>query len=52
MLYDHFNDKIKIMRKNTNNKLKLAAKIHLLKHYEIMIHLKKIEKGDLNVEKN
>jgi hypothetical protein len=24
MLYDHLNDKIKIMRKNTNNKLKLG----------------------------
>jgi hypothetical protein len=31
MLYDHFNDKIKMMRKNTNDKLRLAAKIHLIK---------------------
>ena len=45
-------DEIKMMRKNTNNKLRLAAKVHLLKYYEIMVHLKKIEKGDLNVEKN
>ena len=47
-----FIDKMKIMRKKTNNELRLAAKIHLLKYYEIMVHLKKIEKGDLNVEKN
>ena len=39
----HINDKIKTMRKNTNDKLRLAAKMYLLKHYEIMIHLKKIE---------
>jgi len=51
-LNTHFNDKIKIMRKNTNNKLRLAAKIHLLKHYEIMLHLKKIESEDSNDKKD
>ena len=39
----HINNKIKTMRKNTNDKLRLAAKMYLLKHYEIMLHLKKIE---------
>ena len=47
-----FLDKIKMMRKNTNNKLRLAAKIHLLKHYEIMLHLKKIESEDFNGKKD
>ena len=32
------------MRENTNDRLKKAAKIYLIKHYEIMIHLKKMEK--------
>ena len=40
----HIKDKIKIMRENTNDRLKKAAKIYLIKHYEIMIHLKKMEK--------
>ena len=32
------------MRKNNNNELRRVAKVHLLKHYEIMVHLKKMEK--------
>ena len=35
-------NKAKAMRKNNNEKLKRAAKIHLLKHMEIMIRLKEI----------
>ena len=40
----HIKDKMKTMRENTNDRLKKAAKIYLIKHYEIMIHLKKMEK--------
>tara|TARA_R100000687_G_scaffold20835_1_gene17516 strand:- start:200 stop:682 length:483 start_codon:yes stop_codon:yes gene_type:complete len=36
-------NKAKAMRKNTNEKLRKLAKIYLIKHYEIMIHLKNIE---------
>ena len=36
-------NKAETMRKNTNEKLRKLAKIYLIKHYEIMIHLKNIE---------
>tara|TARA_R100001129_G_scaffold24200_1_gene15597 strand:+ start:57 stop:533 length:477 start_codon:yes stop_codon:yes gene_type:complete len=36
-------NKTETMRKNTNEKLRKLAKIHLIKHYEIMIHLKQIK---------
>jgi len=43
-LLTHIKDKIKSMRKNNNNELRRVAKVHLLKHYEIMVQLKKMEK--------
>tara|TARA_R110000772_G_scaffold163730_1_gene275169 strand:+ start:42 stop:503 length:462 start_codon:yes stop_codon:yes gene_type:complete len=43
-ILEHVKNSVKIMRNKTNDKLKIAAKVYLIKHYEIMIHLKKMEK--------
>ena len=51
-LYVDVANKTKVMRKNTNDKLKQAAKIHLLKHMEIMIHLKEIGEEDIKCRIN
>ena len=45
-------NKAKAMRKNNNEKLKRAAKIHLLKHMEIMIRLKEIGEEDIKCRIN
>ena len=38
-------NKAKTMRKNTNEKLRKLANIYLIKHNEIMIHLKQIKEN-------